>query len=170
MDFFLGLISIIGMTIPSALGYNLIFGKAKILHFGHAGLSIVNGYTVFVLLMATHSYPIALLSGIVSCIMVCAFFSWLSLRLDGDSFGILTVALHLMLLTIVLNWTPVTRGTLCITAIPRMSLIETPLAFAICSVAVSIFWILFFYFLDRSAFGRQVTALSEFRHSASSLG
>lgn len=170
MPFFWHILAIITITLPHALGYNLVLGKGKILHFGPLGSSLLAAYATFATLQATGSYPLALGAGILGALSIGAFFAWLSFRLDGDGLGILSLASHLALLTVVLNWTSVTNGTRGITAIPWLPFLHTPMSFAIVTTVVALTWIAFYWHLDRSVFGRQLSALAEHPWHARSLG
>lgn len=168
--FILHIIAVTAMSIPNVLGYNLIFGKGKILHFGPIGVSAVTAYATFVTLGRTDSYFAAIAVGIVAALLVSGFFAWLSFRLEADALGILTIAVHLAFLTVILNWPSVTRGALGIPKIPRLPFIASPEAFVAVVTGIAALWIAFFWLLNRSAYGRKLDALSEHEWHATSLG
>lgn len=170
MAYLLHFLTTIAILLPTVLGYNLLFGRGKILHFGPTGLSLVIAYAIFVTQRATGNYVPALLLGLIAALLFSAFFAWLALRLEGDALGILTIAVHLALLAVVLNWSSVTRGALGIPHIPRMAWIQSPESFAIASVSVAAAWIWMMMRIDRSRLGRSLTALAENRFHAESLG
>src|SRR3989344_103226 len=170
MDFFWHTIALLGTLLPSILGHNLIFGKGKILHFGPVGISILSVYATILVLMATQSFTLALLAGLGISLLASLFFAWLSLRLDPDALGVMTIALHLVALSIVLNWSSLTHGALGIPRIPRLPFLDSVFDFALLSFGICILWILFMWRIDRSAFGRQLAALSEHEWHAESLG
>jgi branched-chain amino acid transport system permease protein len=170
MDFLWHLTFIISNWIPSALAYNLIFGKGKILHFGPVGVSVAAAYATFITLSMTQSYALAILSGTIVSLLISALFAWLSLRLEPDGLGVMSIAVHLALLAIVLNSSSLTRGALGIPRIPRMPGLESLEAIAIVSMLFAAASVLFFLAINRSAFGRQVAALAEHSSHASALG
>jgi len=170
MDFLWHILALIGMTIPHALGMNLIFGKGKIFHFGSIGVSVFTVYPIFIVLRATGSYPLALLVGFVAAMVISAFFAWLSLRLEPDGFGVISIAVHLSLLAVVLNWQSLTRGALGIPHIPRMPYLDSVADFAIFSLIITVAWVICIWYIDRSSFGRQLSALAEHEWHARSLG
>lgn len=170
MNFALHLTAMIAIGLPNLLGYNLIFGKGKIFHFGPIGVSIAATYGCFVTLSWTESWMLALLIGMIFSLSCSALFAWLSFRLDPDGLGILSIAVHLTLLSVVLNWTDVTRGALGIPRIPRMEFLQTPQQFALVSVLIAAACIIGSLLLDRSSFGRKLSALAEHEWSAESLG
>lgn len=170
MDFFWHIVALTAMWIPNPLGFNLIFGKGKIFHFGPIGVSVVTAYAMVIALTATESYLLALLIGLLAALTVSLFFWWLSLRLEPDGLGVITIAVHLALLAIVLNWSSLTRGALGIPYIPRFPFLESAPTFALFALLIATMWFLFLFFLDRSSFGRKLAALSEHEWHAKSLG
>lgn len=170
MDFLLHILAVISMTLPNVLGYNLIFGKGKILHFGPLGVSVIATYATFLTLVATGSWTTAILVGLLGALVISAFFAWLSFWLEPDGLGIMTIAVHLALLTIVLNWTGLTRGALGLPKIPRFPLLDEQMPFALVAMAVAAIWFAAIFLLDRSRFGRALEALAENQAFAGALG
>ena len=170
MDFFWHIIALAAMDIPAFLGLNLVFGKGKILHFGPMGIALVAAYAVVIPLIATQSFLIAIISGIIATAIICALFAWLSLRLEADAFGVMAIAVHLMILAVALNWTSLTRGALGIPQVPRLPFLNSPFDFAICSSIVAGIFAFVLWRLDKSTFGRQLNALAEHEWHAKSLG
>jgi branched-chain amino acid transport system permease protein len=170
MYFLLHLTALIAMSIPHALGYNIIFGKGKILHFGPVAVSIVTAYTTFVIVHDGGSYPLAILCGLAVNIVASTLFAWLSCRMEEDALGILTIAMHLAMLTVVLNWSSVTRGAQGIPRIPRLPGMESQVGFTIVAVALCIIVIVCARIVDKSALGRRLQALSENAWHAQAMG
>ena len=170
MNFLLHIIAITAMSAPNILGFNMLFGRGKIFHFGPLGVSIVAAYTTFLVTMATGSYVLGIGCGFLLTCVVSAFFAWLSLRLDADGFGVMSIAVHLGLLAVVLNWSSVTRGALGIPRTPRFVFLDSTLDFALFSVFIATVWTLVLWKIDRGPFGRKLIALSEHEWHAKSLG
>ena len=159
------------MVIPLILGYNLVFGKGKILHFGQEGISIVAAYAVWIPVMQYGlPLPVGIAIGTVLSIGTALLLAWLSFRLDADGLGVMSIALHLALLAVVLNWQSLTRGALGIPRIPMPEIIGDLWSLTIFSGIIAIIWIVGIYLLDRGAFGRALTALAEDEEHAESLG
>ncbi|MBI2117289.1 branched-chain amino acid ABC transporter permease [Candidatus Peregrinibacteria bacterium] len=170
MSFFLHLITITAMSLPSILGFNLVFGKGKIFHFGPIGVSLVSAYATFLTLGYTESYPLAIGAGLMGALLAALLLNWLALQLEPDGLAIMSIAVHLAVLAVVLNGTELTRGALGIPRIPRITAIETPVAFAIAAITVAVLWIAFLSLLHRSSFGRKLAALAEHPWHAAALG
>lgn len=170
MGFVWHLIIMICSWLPGALTYTMIFGKGKILHFGPVGVSLVTAYATFLTLAASGSYPLALLIGLGSSVAISAIFAWLALRLEPDGFGIMSIAVHLSILSIVLNWSSLTRGALGIPRLPRAPFPAFQEGFALVMVVMCILWVFGMWLLDRSRFGRQLAALAEHEWHSAALG
>ncbi len=170
MEYFLHILIVTCNFLTAILGYNLIFGKGKILHFGPTGVSVVAAYSFVLPLMQWHSFPLALLIGLLATSLISLVFAWLALRLEPDGLGILTIAMHLALLAVVLNWAGFTGGAIGITKIPRLPGLESQTAFAVVVAIVAILWIVLMACIHRSRLGRSLTALAEHRSYAESLG
>lgn len=170
MTFFWHLMIMIGTWLPGSLAYTMIFGKGKILHFGPVGVSLAAAYATFLTLSATENYFLAILAGLSFSVLISALFAWLSLRLEPDGFGIISIAAHLAILAVILNWTSVTRGALGIPRVPRAPFPISIEYFAITIIILSVLWILAMWRIDRSSFGRQLEALAEHPWHAAALG
>ncbi len=170
MTFFWHIVAVIGISLPNILGYNLVFGKGKILHFGPIGVSLVAAYATVVTLGATGNYVLAAGAGLASALLLSAFFAWLSLRLEPDGLGVMSIAVHLATIAVVLNWTSLTRGALGIPQIPRLSFVQDLPSFAIFSASIAVLWAVLLFFVHRSSIGRQLSALAEHDWHAAALG
>ena len=170
MDFLLHVIAVTAMSAPNILGFNLIFGKGKIFHFGPLGVSVVAAYATFLVAIATGSFLTGLASGLLAVCVISALFAWLSLRLEPDGMGVMSIAMHLAILTVILNWSSVTRGALGIPRVPRFPFLDSTMDFALFSVLVAGVWNFLLWWLDRGPLGRKLTALSEHTWHAKSLG
>ena len=170
MTYLFHIIATIGISLPSILGYNFIFGRGKILHFGPLAVSLFAAYAIFLTQRETGNYALAMLVGLPASLAISSFFAWLALRLEGDALGILTIAMHLAVYSVVLNWFSLTRGALGLPQIPRMPLFVSLPAFAFFSTVIALLFALFVHRLDRGRLGRELRALSENRAHAESLG
>lgn len=171
MHFLLHIFIISCVRILTCIGYNLILGKTKILEFGFVGF-LLPVYYVLWCSVALYDVPfaIALFYAIAAVVVFAFIFARLSVRMVEDAYGVLSIALHLILLAVVLNWQSVTRGALGIPRIPRLLLPETQLGFAIAIGIVTIVWAAFVWWIDKGSLGRKMEALSEHSWHAESMG
>lgn len=161
IPFFLHLAIISSTTLLHALGYNVVLGRARILHFGPVTCSIVSAYGTFLLLRQTGSWTLALTGGLTLTLGASLVLATLSRRLPADAFGVFSIAVHLATLTIVMNWTTVTRGALGLSGLPRLPGLQTDTALALCCVGIAAVWVFMLYVFDRSRHGRALRALGE---------
>lgn len=170
MTFLMHLLIVLSVPLPHVLGYNLLFGKGKIFHFGPLGVSMLCAYGIFLSLPWTGSYIVSFLIGWGLALLLSILFAWLALRLEPDGLGVITIALHLGVISLILNAGSVTRGAMGIPNIPRIAGLETQGRFLLVTLAVACAWILGLWLLDRGPFGRALSALSEHPWYAASVG
>jgi branched-chain amino acid transport system permease protein len=95
-----------------AVSFNLLFGYAGLLTFGHAATFGVGGYTVGLALK--HIAGLPLLGGLALAAVVGALagavIGFFCVRLRGTYFALLTLAFSQFLFAIALKWRAVTRG------------------------------------------------------------
>ena len=95
-----------------AVSFNLLFGYAGLLSFGHAATFGVGGYAVGLVLKHVTGVPLlgalaaAGLAGAITGLVIGAF----CVRLRGTYFALLTLAFSQFLYAIALKWRDVTRG------------------------------------------------------------
>jgi branched-chain amino acid transport system permease protein len=170
MDFFWHILFIVANWVPTILAHNLIFGKGKILNFGPMAVMMITNYSIFITLLMTGSYAYGILAGLIAATIISITFALLSLRLEADGFGVLSIAMHLIVIAIVLNWTSLTRGALGIPQLPKMPFLNSPMDFALFASVIAFFWILFMWWIHRSSLSRQLEALADNPWHAKSLG
>lgn len=170
MDFLFHIIALIGMMIPATLGYNLIFGRGKILHFGPIGVSLVSAYSAVLTLSSTQNFFLGFLAALAGASCASALFAWLSIKLEPDGLGVMSIAVHLAVLAVILNWNSVTRGALGIPRVPRLPFLDSVADFALVSMVLALCTVMVMHRIDRSAFGRTLRALAEHDWHARSLG
>jgi len=171
MNYFLHIFIIFCMYIPPALGFNLVFGKGKLLHFGQVALGIAGVYGMWAPFMLFGvPFFVSLAIGAVCVLLMALILAWLSFRLDTDGLGVMSIALHLAMLAIVLNSDSLTRGALGIPGIPRPHVLQSLPAYALLCAMIAAGWIIFILFLERGTFGRALQALAENPWHAEGLG
>jgi branched-chain amino acid transport system permease protein len=108
-----------------AVSFNLLFGYAGLLSFGHAATFGVGGYTVGLALKHIAGLPLLAglvlggLAGAVGGVLIGLF----CVRLRGTYFALLTLAFSQFLYAVALKWRAVTRGDDGLTvAVPDVTL------------------------------------------------
>jgi len=108
-----------------AVSFNLLFGYAGLLSFGHAATFGVGGYTVGLALKYLAGLPLLValalgaLAGALGGFLIGAF----CVRLRGTYFALLTLAFSQFLYAVALKWRSVTRGDDGLTvAVPDITL------------------------------------------------
>jgi branched-chain amino acid transport system permease protein len=171
MYFLIHFVALVCILLPTIVGYNLVFGRGKVFHFGQIGLQLLAAYPMWILIARFDAHPIlGFLSGIIGAFLAALFLAWLSFRLEPDGLGVMSIAVHLAVLNVVLNWQSVTRGALGIPMIPRLFFTYSNEVFTLVALAIALSWTVFVWWLDRSSFGRALSALAEHNWHAESLG
>jgi branched-chain amino acid transport system permease protein len=95
-----------------AVSFNLLFGYAGLLSFGHAATFGVGGYTVGLALKYVAGLPllIALGLGALAGALGGVLIGFFCVRLRGTYFALLTLAFSQFLYAVALKWRDVTRG------------------------------------------------------------
>ncbi len=170
MDFFWHIVVNIGYMLPIVLGYNLVFGRGKILHFGQEGTALLASYSLFLPLYYGWSVWLTIPFSLLVIALFSLFLARLAVRLPADAFAILSIALHLILLALVLNSMSLTRGALGISGIARPFGIDSTMGYAWLCAGVAVAWLVLILHLERSAFGRALAALAQQPQHAEALG
>jgi branched-chain amino acid transport system permease protein len=170
MTYFFFILTVIGQYLPSVLGYNLLFGRGKMMYFGPIAVAIVASYAFAIPWVATGNFLLAIACSAAFSIAISLVFALLSLRLESDAFGVMTLAVFLAFIAIVMNWISLTGGPYGIAPIPRLQMFRDPGVFAMASLLIGIGFAVVMWFLDRSKIGRALEAFAEHPWCASSLG
>ncbi len=157
------LVSIFGIL---AVSLNLIMGVTGLFDMGHAAFFGVGAYTTAIL-MAEFNVP--WIPAVFASIFMAGFVAWIvgipTLKLRGDYFAVVTMAVGEISRSVFRNWMGVTRGPLGIPNIPHISFLGitfTPgmpflgLAFALLVILIVISQRLVF-----SPFGRILKGIRE---------
>jgi branched-chain amino acid transport system permease protein len=158
------------------LSTNLTVGMANLLTLCQAAFYGIGAYIGAFFLMQFHlpftviALVVMLATGLTSLVV-----SFASVKLKGDYFILATLGLQMIVLTILSNWTSVTRGALGIPAIPPIRLfgvwsLDSIRAYFFFTLALAALCLLFFHRLQRSPFGRMLRSIRTDEISAQALG
>jgi len=110
-NYWLGVASLIGITIIAAIGLNILVGYCGQLSIGHAGFMAVGAYTTAVL---TNKLGFPFLAGLIcsgfSAGFIGVIFGIPSVRVKGFYLAITTIAAQFIIIWIINHWSSVTGG------------------------------------------------------------
>lgn len=110
-NYWLGVASLIGITIIAAIGLNILIGYCGQLSIGHAGFMAVGAYTTAVL---TNKLGFPFLAGLIcsgfSAGFIGLIFGIPSVRVRGFYLAITTIAAQFIIIWIINHWSSVTGG------------------------------------------------------------
>jgi branched-chain amino acid transport system permease protein len=158
-----------------AVGYDILFGYAGLLSFGHAIFFGIGAYgTGLVLVRLVPSIFLALLIACFVATLVSLIIAFLSIRVRGIYFVMITLAFCQMFYFIALKWKGLTGGDNGLHGVPRTSLgpldLNSETVFYFFILAVFIVSVLIAFRIVRSPFGRVLEALKENEDRARSVG
>ncbi|GAB6181050.1 branched-chain amino acid ABC transporter permease [Desulfotomaculum defluvii] len=162
-DYYIQVLTMLGIYLIGALGLNLITGVTGQLSFGHAAFLSIGAYTsaIFSVKLGM-SFPLAIIAGGIMASIWGILLGYPTLRLTGDYLGIATLGFGEIVRVVFLNLS-ITGGALGMAGIPRSS----SLTVVIILVLITI-WSM--YRLENSRFGRALVAIREDEIAAEAMG
>lgn len=157
-----------------AVAFDLLFGFAGLLSFGHAAFWGASSYTTAYLLGHGQSVPVALLGGTLAALLIALPIGFLSVRSVGIYFSMITLAFAQMLSFLALQWTDFSGGENGVQGLARPNLLGLDFSnnlhryyFALFVFALGF---LLAYRTVRSPFGKVLTAVRDNETRARSVG
>ncbi|HXZ43934.1 MAG TPA: branched-chain amino acid ABC transporter permease [archaeon] len=154
-----------------ATSYNLIFGYAGMVSFGHAAFFGLGAYAM-ALLTKTYGFP--MLVGLLMAPVVAAAFAfvigWFCMRTIRLYFSLLTLAFAQLLWVIVFQWYRFTGGSDGIQGVPRPEFLASYASYYYFTLAVMILCMLLMWFIVNSPFGWSLRAIRENTQRSQFLG
>jgi branched-chain amino acid transport system permease protein len=174
-QYYVQVLSFIGIYIILALSLNLLNGYVGLLSIGHAAFYAIGAYASAKLTLAAgFPFPAAMLgAGIVAGI-----FGYLiakpTLRLSGIYMTLATLGFHMILFLVLQGWMSFTNGPLGIMDIPPPSIfghqINTRLGYYYLVLALVVLTLLSMHRLLKCRFGRALLAIREDELAAEAMG
>src|SRR5690606_21416340 len=175
MDYLLHIFVMVSIYAILATSFNLLIGYAGLFALSHAAFFGVGAYATAIL-AGTYglAFPLPLLVGIGATAALGIVIALPALRIGGAYLVIATVALQVIVTTVLLNWTSLTGGTDGIRGIPRLEFFGTaldspgsflPLALVTAAICFAIAWR-----LGASPFGRALKAMRENEAAVQAIG
>lgn len=159
-----------------AASFNLLFGYAGLLSFGHAAFFGTAAYlTAHAMKFWGITPEIGILAGTLSATVLGAVFGWLAIRRQGIYFAMVTLALAQMLFFFYIQASGFSGGEDGIQAVPRGRLLglldlEKPLILYYFTLAICLGGFALIYRAVHSPFGQVLKAIRENEPRAISLG
>lgn len=167
-------LTLVAIFAIGSLGLALIVSQAGMLSLAH-GASIGLGAYAFSLLAVTAGWPpaAALLAAIVILGLSGGVIAYFSCELDEEQFAVTTLAINILIVNILINWTGLTQGSYGISQIPRLTIFAfgaTRIEFLVlCSVAAVVSYA-FMQRLAVSEFGTLLRASAVQKDVVEALG
>ncbi len=163
--YWLGVTNLIGITVISIIGLNILVGYCGQLSIGHAGFIAVGAYTTAIL---TNSYGVpyllAFLGSGLTAGLIGLIFGIPSMRVKGFYLAITTIAAQFIIIWIINHWTDVTKGFTGI-SIPPASIgsfaFNTEIKQFYLIIPITALCVLFATNLGRSRIGRAFIAVRD---------
>jgi len=158
-----------------AVGYDIIFGYTGLLSFGHAIFFGIGAYgTGLVLVRLVPSLFVALVIAIAVGMLVSSIVAFLSIRVRGIYFVMITLAFCQMFYFIAFKWKGLTGGDNGFHGVPRTSFgpinLDSEITFYFFILGIFCLSVLLAFRIVRSPFGRVLKALKENEDRARSVG
>jgi branched-chain amino acid transport system permease protein len=175
MDYFLHIFIMIAIYAILGLSFNLILGYTGLIAMCQAAFFAIGAYTSA--LLGIH-FGTPFLVGIAAGMVVSGVISLLvaipAIRVRDEYLIVTTLALLMIVYTVLENWIDLTRGAAGLSGIPRPSLfgyrISTPMAFAPLLLGFTILVFLACWRIVHAPFGRVLRAIREDEVATESLG
>ena len=158
-----------------AVGYDIIFGYTGLLSFGHAIFFGMGAYgTGLVLVRLVPSLFVALVIAIGASLLVSFIIAFLSIRIRGIYFVMITLAFCQMFYFIAFKWKGLTGGDNGFHGVPRTSFgpvnLNSEITFYFFILVLFCLSVFLAFRIVRSPFGRVLKALKENEDRARSVG
>ncbi len=175
MDYVFHVLVMVTLFAILATSFNLLIGYSGLFALSHAAFFGVGAYTTAILATKLGlAFPVPLLIGMAVTALVGIAIALPALRISGDYLVIVSLALQIIVVAIMLNWTDLTGGTDGIRGIPRVELfgasLDTAPKFLPLAVVAAALCYLVSWRLGASPFGRALKAMRENEVAAQAVG
>ena len=175
MDYIIHILIMICIYSILGVSFNLILGYTGLIAMCHAAFFGIGAYTAA--LVCIHfgaNFLIGMAAGMLVAGIIGLLVALPALRVRDEYLIVTTLALLMIIYTIMMNWLDVTRGAAGLSGIPRPRFfgleISTPIQFLPLMVIFGLICVLISRRIVTSPFGRALKALREDEVAAQSLG
>ena len=167
-------LTLVAVFAIGSLGLALIVSQAGMLSLAH-GASIGLGAYAFSLLAVTAGWPpaAALLAAMVISGLIGGVIAYFSCDLDEEQFAVTTLAINILIVNILINWTGLTQGSYGISQIPRLTIFgfgTTRIEFLVLCTVAAVVTYAFMQRLAASEFGTLLRASAVQKDVVEALG
>ena len=175
MDYILHIGVMVALYAILATSFNLLIGFAGLFALSHAAFFGVGAYATAILATAYGlPFPLPLIAGIIITAGLGIIIAVPALRIGGDYLVIVSLALQIIVTTVLLNWTSMTGGTDGIRAIPQVQImgwtLDSPGKFLPLAVLAAVLCYAVAWRLGASPFGRALKAMRENEAAVQAVG
>jgi ABC-type branched-subunit amino acid transport system permease subunit/ABC-type branched-subunit amino acid transport system ATPase component len=175
MELLLHIVVMVCIYAILSTSFNLLIGFAGLFAFGHAVFYALGAYvTALTALRLQLPFPLPLLGSVLLTGAVGLAVALPSLRISGIYLIITTLALQVIAIDVIINWTSFTGGPTGISAIPAITLfgvsLSGPASFLPVALAAAALCFLVARHIGNSPFGRALRAMRENESAAASVG
>jgi ABC-type branched-subunit amino acid transport system permease subunit/ABC-type branched-subunit amino acid transport system ATPase component len=158
-----------------ATSFNLLIGFAGLFAFGHAVFYALGAYATALAAMRLHlPFPLPLLISVVITGLVGVAVALPSLRISGIYLVITTLALQVIAIDVIINWTSLTGGPTGLSGVPAITLfgrqVSGPARMLPVAAVAALLCFLIARHIGESPFGRALRAMRENESAAASVG
>jgi len=175
MDYLFHILIMIALYSILGVSFNLILGYTGLIAMCHAAFFAIGAYTTA--LLGIHfgtNFLLGILIGMVVTALISLLVAIPAIRVRDEYLIVTTLALLIIVYTVLMNWIDLTRGASGLTGIPRPFLfgrqITTPAAFLPLMFGFAILCFLICWRIVHSPFGRVLRAIREDEVATESLG
>ena len=157
-----------------AVSFNLLIGFSGLFAFGHATFYALGAYTTAILAQQGMPFPLPTIAAVLITGLVGLAVALPSLRISGIYLIITTLALQVIAIDIILNWTSLTGGPSGLSGIPPLRIAgfaaSGPARFLPVAALAAVGCFFVARLVGRSPFGRALRAMRENESAAASVG
>jgi branched-chain amino acid transport system permease protein len=175
MEYVFYLLVLVSIYAILAMSLNLLVGLTGLISIAHAAFMAIGAYTTALLVTSLHmSFVFTVVVGMALAAVVSALLALPSLRVKGDRYIIASFGFQVIVVSVLLNWTSLTRGPFGIMGIPRPSILgftfSTYQTLFVLTAAFAVVCGFVAWRISASPFGLVLRAIREDERAAEALG
>lgn len=175
MDYIFYILILVSIYAILAVSLNLLVGMTGLISIAHAAFMAIGAYSTALLVTGLGmNFFFTVAVGMFIAAGISGLLALPSLRVKGDHYIIASFGFQVIIISILLNWTSLTRGPFGITGIPRPTLFGVTFSsyqtFFLLSAGFAILCSLVCWRIATSPFGTVLRAIREDEVATQSLG